>query len=142
MFAGIGTRHEGARGLRATAEEARLALASARLSDPRPHVVQYDATGLHRMLIDWSASRGAIESARDQLAPLDALGPERAEIAITTLRAYLDHGTVAGAARALHLHRNAVSYRLRWIDEALGADLADPDQRLILQLACRLRALV
>jgi DNA-binding PucR family transcriptional regulator len=34
-----------------------------------------------------------------------------------------------------------VTYRLRRITDLLGVDLDDPDQRLVLQLACRARLL-
>jgi DNA-binding PucR family transcriptional regulator len=44
-------------------------------------------------------------------------------------------------AQKLHLHRNAVTNRLRSITELLDVDLDDPDQRLALQLACRARLL-
>jgi DNA-binding PucR family transcriptional regulator len=44
-------------------------------------------------------------------------------------------------AERLHLHRNAVGYRIRQIRERLNVDLHDPDQRLALQLACRSRLL-
>ncbi|MFD0542305.1 helix-turn-helix domain-containing protein [Streptomyces mexicanus] len=50
----------------------------------------------------------------------------------------LDHNnSPARAAEALHLHRNAVGARVRRVIELTGADLADPEVRLALQLACR-----
>ena len=50
-------------------------------------------------------------------------------------------GSVVRTAERLHLHRNAVTNRLRTITELLDVDLEDPDQRLALQLACRARLL-
>jgi DNA-binding PucR family transcriptional regulator len=73
---------------------------------------------------------------------LERLGPARGETAIRTLAAYLDEqGSIVRTASVLHLHRNAVTYRLRRIIDLLGVDLDDPDQRLALQLACRARLL-
>ena len=94
------------------------------------------------MLMEWYASDTARASVRDQLAPLEKLGPARADIAIRTLAAYLDEqGSIIKTAQKLHLHRNAVANRLRGITELLEMDLDDPDQRLALQLACRARLL-
>jgi DNA-binding PucR family transcriptional regulator len=79
---------------------------------------------------------------RDQLAPLEKLGAARADTAIRTLAVYLDEqGSIIKTAQKLHLHRNAVTNRLRAITELLDVDLTDPDQRLVLQLACRARLL-
>lgn len=139
---GVGAAHEGVLGLRASAEEARAALARARAAGRRGAVATFDAVGVRRMLTEWYASDTVRRSVSEQLSPLDRLGPKRAEAALLTLKTYLDEqGSVARTARALHLHRNAVSYRLRRIVALLGADLNDPDQRLILQLACRARLL-
>lgn len=94
------------------------------------------------MLLEWYASDSARTSVREQLAPLERLGAARAETAIRTLAAYLDEqGSVVRTAQKLHLHRNAVTYRLRRITDLLQADLTDADQRLALQLACRARLL-
>jgi DNA-binding PucR family transcriptional regulator len=41
----------------------------------------------------------------------------------------------------LHLHRNAIAYRVRRIFDLLGVDPEDPDTVLMLQLACRARSL-
>jgi DNA-binding PucR family transcriptional regulator len=94
------------------------------------------------MLMEWYASDTARASVRTQLAPLERLGPARCETALRTLAAFLDEqGSVNRTAQRLHLHRNAVAYRMRRITALLGVDLDDPDQRLALQLACRARLL-
>jgi sugar diacid utilization regulator len=138
--AGVGTAHEGTSGLRASAAEARSALVAARAARKSASVAAHDAVGIRRMLTEWYASETVRASVRDQLAPLEKLGPARADTAIRTLATYLDEqGSVGKTAERLHLHRNAVSNRLRNITELLDADLDDPDQRLALQLACRAR---
>jgi sugar diacid utilization regulator len=140
--AGVGAPHEGPMGLRASAAEARGALLAARAALKPAGVAAHDAVGVRRMLMEWYASDTARASVRDQLAPLEKLGPARADIAIRTLAAYLDEqGSIIKTAQKLHLHRNAVANRLRGITELLEMDLDDPDQRLALQLACRARLL-
>jgi sugar diacid utilization regulator len=140
--AGVGSPHEGPMGLRASATEARSALAAARAARRPAGVAAHDAVGVQRMLMEWYSSDTARASVREQLAPLEKLGPGRAETAIQTLAVYLDEqGSLVKTAQRLHLHRNAVANRLRGITELLEIDLEDPDQRLVLQLACRARLL-
>src|SRR5271165_1070612 len=140
--AGVGAAHEGPTGLRASAAEARGALATARAARKPAGVAALDAVGIRRMLMEWYASDTVRASVHGQLAPLEKLGPGRAETAIQTLATYLDEqGSVIKTAQKLHLHRNAVTNRLRSITELLDVDLDDPDQRLVLQLACRARLL-
>ncbi len=142
MRAGVSTPREGPLGLRAAAAEARSAVIAARAASKPPGVSTHDAAGVQRMLLEWYASDSARASVRAQLAPLERLGPARCETAVRTLAAFLDEqGSVNRTARRLHLHRNAVAYRMRRITALLGADLDDPDQRLALQLACRARLL-
>ncbi len=142
LRAGVSSPHEGPLGLRAAVAEARGAIIAARASDGPPGVTAHDATGVQRMLMEWYASDTARASVRVQLAPLERLGPARAETAIRTLAAFLDEqGSIGRTARHLHLHRNAVSYRMRRITSLLGIDLDNADQRLALQLACRARLL-
>jgi hypothetical protein len=138
---GVGTPHEGPVGLRASAAEA-----PSRCWPPGPGasdgVAAHDAVGVRRMLMEWYASDSARASVRSQLAPLEELGQSRGETAIRTLATYLDQqGSIIRTAEMLHLHRNAVAYRLWRISELLDVDLDDPDQRLALQLACRARLL-
>ena len=59
-----------------------------------------------------------------------------------TLDAFLRAGgNHMRAARDLNVHRNTLIYRLERIQELLGgADLEDPETRLNLQLALKIRA--
>lgn len=137
---GIASAHEGASGLRASAEESRTALAAARLDDADVSIVAFDALGGRRMLAEWLSTDAAREAVRDLLAPLDALGPAKSVTAVATLHAYLDErGSLQRAAARLHVHRNAVVYRMEGITNALDLDLSDPDNRFALQMACRAR---
>ena len=61
-------------GLRASAAEARGALAAARAARRPAGVAAHDAVGIRRMLMEWYASDTVRASVRDQLAPLEKLG--------------------------------------------------------------------
>jgi sugar diacid utilization regulator len=139
---GIGGAHEGAAGLLASADEARAAFAHARSAAADDLVVVFNGAGLRGTLVEWYASRAAREAAGTVLAPLVDLGGARAERLIQTLRVYLDQrGSLTKTADALHLHRNAVAYRVNQIFDLLDVDQEDPDDLLLLQLACRAREL-
>ncbi|MGI5286478.1 PucR family transcriptional regulator [Nonomuraea polychroma] len=139
---GLGTPQAGPDGLRHSAAEARVAADSAGAAERRGTLVEADATGLRRVLADLYSSPLSRSLLTEILAPLDALGTARAQVGVTTLAAYFDaQGSPTRAAEVLHLHPNAVAYRLRWITEALGVDLAEPDTRFALQMACRMRLL-
>ena len=140
-YLGLGAVHVGVPGIRTSASEARSALEAARAAGRDSEVIAYDATGIRRMLVEWLASDTARQSVRELLAPLDELGPERSREMVRTLGAYLDErGSLLRAGRTLHLHPNAVAYRMRQISARIG-ELTDADQRLAFQLACRARLL-
>jgi len=142
LVCGVGSLHQGPTGLRASAAEAHVAVAAARAAHRRNVPVSFDGVGLQRTLIEWYASDTAREMVDSLLEPLDRLGGHKAESAIRTLQVYLDtRGSLARTAEQLHLHRNAVSYRVQRIFSALDVDASDPDTRLMLQLACRARLL-
>lgn len=139
---GIGTPQQGAVGLRQSAAEARVAADTAIAANRTGGVELTDGTGLRRVLLDLYASPISRTLLDDVLAPIDALGAERAATAVQTLFAYLANGnSLARAGRDLNLHPNAVGYRLKGIREALQLDLADPDTRFSVELACRVRLL-
>jgi DNA-binding PucR family transcriptional regulator len=137
---GLGTPQSGASGLRQSATEARITAETAVASGRLGTIEVTDVTGLRRVLLDFYASPLSRALLHDVLAPLDALGEERAAIAVRTLLAYLSNrNSLARAGEALMLHPNAVNYRVRRIEQSLQLDLEDPDTRFALELACRLR---
>lgn len=128
---GVGSLGTGSQGLAETLGEARDA---ARLAADRARsgwFVPIDSLGLEQLLLSWTSSDTFAPAARSLLAPLTETERE-------TLAAYLDEeSSVIATAQRLGLHRNTVAARIQRIQTALGADLADPQTRLALQLACR-----
>jgi sugar diacid utilization regulator len=140
LYCGVGTPHVGATGLINSAAEARVAVAASRARN-RPNTA-FDSLGLRRTLIEWYGSQNAREAVANVLEPLDRLGGKKAEEAIKTLHVFLDaRGSLSRAAEVLHLHRNAVAYRINRIFSQLEVDPEDPDDWLLLELACRARRL-
>jgi sugar diacid utilization regulator len=139
---GVGTAHPGPAGLATSAAEARAAVAAARTAGTAHAVVPFDSAGLRRTLVEWYASDTAREAVATVLEPLVKLGGVRAERLIRTLHVYLDEqGSLSRTAAALSLHRNAVAYRVDKIFTLLDVDPDNPDDLLLLQLACRAREL-
>ena len=139
---GIGGIHAGPAGLASTAMEARAAVVAARAAGGVDKVSTYDAAGLRRTLVEWYATDTARDAVSTVLQPLDSLGPTKRDAMILTLKTYLDwQGSLTKTATTLYLHRNAVSYRIKRIFELLEVDPDNPDDRLLLQLACRARAM-
>jgi DNA-binding PucR family transcriptional regulator len=139
---GVGSAHAGPEGLLSSVAEARAATTAARVQPGPGTAVPFDRAGLRRTLVEWYASDTAHDAVATVLAPLVDLGGPRAERLIKTLHVYLDHqGSLTRTAEVLNLHRNAVSYRINQIFALLDVDPDNPDDRLLLQLACRAREL-
>lgn len=136
---GVGTRQVGVDGLRATVSEATIAMRSAvdSASHNEPHY--FDRLGVGRALMQWAEIDWVKPVVNETLAPLLSLPPERRRESVRTLRTYLDTGRSVGeTARRLHMHRNSVRYRIARIEDALDIDLDHPDERLFIELGCRL----
>ena len=138
---GMGSPHSGPAGLLSSAAEAKAAVTAARAAGTLNSVVHFDSVGLRRALVEWYASDIAQEAVTTVLAPLAKLGA-RGERLIQTLHVYLDQqGSLTKTAETLHLHRNAVAYRIKTAFALLDVDRDKPDDILLLQLACRAREL-
>jgi DNA-binding PucR family transcriptional regulator len=139
---GVGSAHDGPAGLLAAVTEAKAAVTIARASGRVNTPVPFDSVGLRRTLVEWYASDTAQEAVTTVLAPLTKLSSARSERLIQTLHVYLDQqGSLTKTAERLNMHRNAVSYRVKQIFELLDIDPENPDDLLLLQLACRAREL-
>lgn len=78
--------------------------------------------------------------ASEALSPLDGLPDAQRSRLLETLAAWLDaHGEARPAAERLHVHVQTVRYRMEQLRELLGDALDDPERRLELALALRVR---
>ncbi len=141
VSAAIGDRCRGADDYAPAYRLARSALdAALRLGRPG-RVVDARELGVTRLIIS-NGDRGALlDFARGRLGPLLNQGAFET-LLLATLRAYVDAGfNQRKAARRAFLHPNTVAYRLRKVEEHLGAALDDPSLRLELSLALRIATL-
>lgn len=136
LHAGVGAPRAGARGIAETLAEARHAAGLAGAAGPRPAVEHAGDLEGRRLLLAWSASDAFGAYAESLLAPLLETGDAAL---LETLETYLEQesSAVSTAAR-LGLHRNTVSQRIRRAEALLGVSLGRADERLTVQLACRL----
>jgi purine catabolism regulator len=125
--------------LPAAMREAAGTAVAARTAPPRPW---HDATAPDVDQLLWRL-RDAPELqafAERRLGPLLEHDRRRAMDLVATLDGlYRAGGHKTEAARRLHLTRQSLYGRLQRIEELLGADLDDPDTRLGLELALRVR---
>ena len=92
-------------------------------------VLNFDA------VVDTLSHPGVVSMARRLLAPLvrDCDGT-----LLKTLESYLRHsGGTSAICDELYIHRNTLAYRVRKLEELLGADLQDGQVRATLMLAVR-----
>ena len=131
---GVGRVHRGPDGIGRSLSEASDA---ARLARGRPESGRFlhvDRLGLAQLLLAWTRTDTFQPAAQALLAPLQ----QHSHDLLPTLAVYLDcESSVADAAAILGVHRNTVSARIGRIESLLGVDLAVPDERLALHLACR-----
>lgn len=131
---GVGSLHDGPRGLATTLDEAADAARIAGSRSATGWFVRVDSLGLEQLLLAWTDNDTFVPAAASLLAPLGTAGGEL----LRTLSAYLDsESSLVATAEALGLHRNTVATRMRRVQELLGVDLADPEARLAVHLACR-----
>jgi sugar diacid utilization regulator len=142
MYCGVGGSYQGISGLRTSAAEAGAGATAARAAKQPDRPFAYLGLGFRRMLLQFYALEGSRAMIDHLLESIDRLGPKKSREAIRTLDVCLNHPHSPGRAAAeLGLHRNTVAYRVKRLFEFLELDPEDPEQRLMLQLACRVRSL-
>lgn len=100
----------------------------------------YDDLGIYRLLLS-IPNHDDLRSFYDRtLGPLAEYDADHDAQLVKTLEVlFAHHGNLSQTARALHIHRNTLLYRLDRIAEITGLDLDDPDMRLSLQLALKVQ---
>jgi DNA-binding PucR family transcriptional regulator len=123
-------------------EAARAADIAASMSPTATGSLHFARLGALRLIFHLADNPELRAFQRDVLGPLESSDSVRRSEFVRTLDAFLRAGgNHMRAARDLNVHRNTLIYRLERIQELLGgADLEDPEMRLNLQLALKIRA--
>lgn len=136
LHAGVGRPYLGLDGLRTSLAEAKEAATIAQAGGGNSGVQHIDQMGVRRILLGWYTSESFGEFAHTLLGPL--LEADVDGTLLHTLEVYLDEESSATVAAArLGVHRNTILNRVERLRSLLTVDLDDPEERLAVQLACR-----
>jgi len=139
---GIGRATGGGTGLAASYREAEGALGiGIRVHGPSS-TTHFADLGIMRLLAQ-VGNLAELESFRgEMLGKLEENDRKTGGELVKTLATLFQcHGNLTRAAEALSLHRNSLLYRIQRIEEISGHDLEDPETRLSLQVALKIRQL-
>jgi hypothetical protein len=136
IYLGIGRPYEGILGLQKSLSEAKDACTIAQLGGKNCDIQHVDEMGVRRILLGWYASESFAQFATTLLASIRDSDSD-GEL-LQTLETYLDSNcSPSETAIILNVHRNTVINRVEKLRSLLKVNLDEPDERLALQLACR-----
>ncbi len=96
--------------------------------------------GVYRLLFHLHSQKELSDFYQETLGPLLDTDGHNNSALIETLEGFFRcNGNLSETARTMHLHRNSLLYRLGRIEELLGRSLEDPEFRLSLQIALKIR---
>jgi len=137
---GVGTRAAGPAAIVRSYGEAEQAARIGRQFLGGNRTVSFEDLGVYRVIARVE-DRSTLESFRQEyLGNIEEYDVRHGtELAETLEGFFACNGNHARAAEELHLHRNTLLYRLDRIEALSGRDLSDPEVRLALQLALKIR---
>jgi purine catabolism regulator len=140
---GIGRPTSGAAGLAVAHREAEEALAIGLRIEGPAAATFFGRLGIVRLLAQVNRSAELESFHGEFLGLLDAHDQKTGGELLKTLEVLFQcHGNLSRTAEQLSLHRNSLLYRLERIEAISGLDLDDPETRLSLQVALKVRQLL
>jgi purine catabolism regulator len=123
--------------------EARQALRLTRRGGGRGQVSSYRSLGAFRLLLEVQSPEALRRFVGELLGPLLEYAQSRDTPLLETLEALSAARWVRrGAARALGIHINSMTYRVERIELLTGLSLDDPETRVAISIALRARAML
>jgi PucR family transcriptional regulator, purine catabolism regulatory protein len=142
ITAGIGRECGDVEGIARAHRQAQVAVSAARRRTGTRRVCSFGEIGAVGLVLAAAQDSDLADIEDAPLAPLDRLpARDRTEL-MATLQTLLDTNmNGAESARLLHCHYNTIRHRLSRLEELVGPFTTDPDLRLSVSLALRLRAI-
>jgi purine catabolism regulator len=135
---GMGHIAKNLQGISQSLREAQQALEIGQLLFGDGQLHSFARLGIYRLLFHLHEQTDLADFYQETLGPLLEHDTRRNGTFIETLEEYFRcNGNLSETARAMHLHRNALLYRLGRIEEILGQSLEDSELRLSLQIALK-----
>jgi purine catabolism regulator len=120
--------------------QAEVAAAAALRRNIERRICRFDDLGVLGLVLATSRDSDLTQLRADPLGALDQLSRRGGPELMNTLRTVMENNlNLAESSRLLHCHYNTVRQRVRRLEELLGPFLSDPDIRLEIALAFRLR---
>ncbi|BAL24922.1 sugar diacid recognition domain-containing protein [Azoarcus sp. KH32C] len=134
----MGISLPGVEGVATSYESARKAARAGRVRNRQRNSFCYYDLSLPVLLgsLDWGWQA---EQLRQPLSQLETFDRTSGMLMRTLAAWYANDSHALPTAKALHIHRNTLDYRLQKIGELTGLDLANIDDRLLLYVALQLR---
>ncbi len=132
---GVGRSYSGPEGIKLSYQEAEQALTMGIRLFGTGSVTNFGDLGIYRLLFSLKSSHELQAFHKEYLGKLAEYDHKHEGELLHTLEAYLRHNTMAETARAIHVHRNTLLYRLERIQQITGFDIEDGETRLSLHLA-------
>lgn len=135
---GLGDCCDGIECLRKSYSEARLAL---KLIEDNPDFacMSYKNAGIYKFLNRVDNKNAMREFFFETMGPLLRYDRKNRTEFFKTIQAYLEEGeNTMRTSKRLYIHRNTLQYRLGRIEEILNLSLKDSEEKLDLQVACKL----
>jgi purine catabolism regulator len=140
LTGGIGRRAKVVQHIPQSYREAQQALEIGRRLFGEGNLHSFARLGIYRLLFHLYKQEELSDFYQETLGPLLESDKHSNSALLETLEGYFRcNGNLSETARAMHLHRNSLLYRLGRIEELLGRSLEDSDLRLSLQIALKIR---
>ena len=133
----IGVALAGIEGVALSYQSARKTLRVGRVRKPQQASFSYYDLSLP-VLLSGLGSGWQAEQLRQPLLRINAVDKRSGSLRRTLDTWFAHNGHPLATAKALHIHRNTLDYRLRQISELTGLDLENTDDRLLLYVALQL----
>ena len=138
--AGIGRVAKNVQQISQSYREAQQALEIGRRLFGENKINYFARLGIYRLLFHLYGHQELSDFYQETLGPLSESDNRSNNALIETLEWFFNcNGNLSETARTMHLHRNSLLYRLGRVEELLGRSLEDPELRLSLLIALKIR---